>query len=230
MKITSQIMKTKFSKMLALTVLAFVVIFISSSRKVKAADKTVVITEFKDVKHINKIVVMGNVEVFITQGTEENLKVYDNYYSKNALVQWEAGELRISSFENKKLSVSITVNNLSSIEASGDAIVRTMDEISAIDLNIQLKDNATAQIEAKAVNISSSLAGGSKLELSGESENQHLALSGGVQYEATRFTAPNRSMVIAEGAVASISQDGQSTSITTSTSVPEKENTLNFEL
>ena len=216
--------------MLALTVLAFVVIIISSSKRVKAADKAAVVTELKDVKHINKIVAIGNVEVFITQGTKESLKVYDKYYSKNALVQWEAGELRIASFEKKKLTIEVTVNNLSSIEASGQAVVRTMNELSAINLDINLKDYATAQLEAKAVSINSALEGGSKLELSGESESQHLALDGAAQYEATRFTSPTRSMLLSEGTAASVSQDMKSTSIKSSAGIVAKGNALVFDL
>ena len=223
-------MKSSISKMLALIVLAFVVIFISSSRKAKAADKNLSVTEFKDVKHINKLVLMGNVDVYLTHGVEENLKVYDNYYTKNALVQWENGELRITSFDKERLTVTITVSNLSAIEASGNVNVRSMNELSTIDLDIRLKNNATAKIDAQAVNISSSLQDQSKLVLSGESENQHLALNGAAEYEATRFTSPNRSLTISEGAVASINQGGQSTSIKTFSSVPKKENTLNFNL
>ena len=223
-------MKSSISKMLALTVLAFVVIFINSSRKAKAADKNLFVTEFKDVKHINKLVLIGNVDVYLTQGTEENLKVYDNYYTKNALVQWENGELRITSFDKTRLAVTITVTNLSAIEANGSVSVRTMNELSTIDLDIHLKNNASAQIEAQAVNISSSLQDQSKLVLSGESENQHLALNGTAEYEATRFTSPNRSMTIADGAVASINQGGQATSIKTYSRVAEKENTLSFDL
>lgn len=222
-------MKSPISKMLALIVLAFVVIFISSSRKATAADKALFVTEFKDVKHINKLVVMGNVDVYLTQGTEENLKVYDNYYSKNALVQWENGELRITSFDKERLTVTITVSNLSAIEASGNVHVRSMNELSTIDLDIRLKNSATARLEAQTVNISSSLQDQARLELSGESENQHLALGGAAAYEATRFTSPNRSMTISEGAVASINQGGYATSIKTYSSVPEKESTLDFD-
>ena len=229
MKTTAFNMKTKIVKMLALTVLAFVVIIISSSKKSKAADKTVVVTELKDVKHIHKIVVVGNVDVYLTQGTEENLKVYDNYYSKNALVQWQDGELRISSFEKEKLAVSITVNNLSAIQASGNVKVRSMNEISTIDLDIQLKDNAQANLEARAVNISSSIADGSVLKLSGESDNQHLNLSGAAQYESSRFTSKSRSMIISDGSVASINQDGQSTSIKTTATLPVKEKAFSLE-
>lgn len=209
--------------------MAFVVIFISSSRKSKAAEKAVIVTELKDVKHIYKISVTGNVEVYLSQGTEENLKVYDDYYSKNALVQWRNGELRISSYEKEKLVVQITVTNLSAIEASGESSVRSMNKISAISLDIQLKDNATAQVEVRAASISSSLADESKLELSGESENQYIVLSGTGHYEASRFVTQNRSMVISDNAVASINQNGQSTTIKTITRIPEKELSLSFD-
>ena len=223
-------MKSSISRMLALIVLAFVVIFISSSKKARAADKNILVTEFKDVKHINKLVLIGNVDVYLTQGNEENLKVYDNYYKKNALVQWENGELRITSFDKERLAVTITVSNLSVIEASGNVNIRSMSELSSVDLDIQLKNNASAQIEAQAVNISSSLQDQSKLVLSGESENQHIALNGTAEYEATRFISPNRSMTIADGAVASINQGGQATSIKTYSRVSEKEDTLFFDL
>lgn len=203
-------MKTKISKTLALTVWAFVVIIISSSNKAKAAERIETLPGSKVIKHISKIVVEGNVNVFITQGVKEDIKVDDN---KHAYVQFKHGVLYISSFEKQRLSVSLTVNNLSAIVAGGEAIVRSMNELSSIDLDIQLNDNAFAQIEAQAVNITSSLAGESKLELAGESDNQHLNLSGDSQFQANRFTTLNRSMTVTDGAAASINQQGQSTSI-----------------
>ena len=218
-------MKTKILKMLALTVWAFVVIIISSSGKAKAAERTETARGNKDTKQISKIVVEGNVNVFLTQGIKEDIKVDDN---KHATVRFKNGVLYISSFEKQKLSVSLTVNNLSAIVAGGDANVRSMNELSTIDLEIQLKDNASAQIEAQAVNITSSLAGESKLELAGESENQHLNLSGESQFQANRFTTQNRSMMVTDGAAASINQQGQSTSIQALTSMPVKESERSF--
>jgi len=63
-------MKTKFSRTLALTVIAFLVIVITSSKKSRAAEPISgsKVTEFSDVKHINKIEVKANVEVFLDQG------------------------------------------------------------------------------------------------------------------------------------------------------------------
>ncbi|NEU07930.1 hypothetical protein GZH53_06360 [Flavihumibacter sp. R14] len=223
-------MKTKILKMMGITVMAFVVIIISSSRRSRAADKKAVVTELKDVRNIHKISVIGNVELVLTQGTEENLKVYDNYYSKNALVQWENGELRISSFEDKKLTVHVTVSNLSSLEASGSSTINTTNELSAVDLDIQLQDNAKATIEAQAINVSSSIADEAKLELTGESVNQHLELSNAAEYHAVRFETQNRSMLITNNALASISQEGPSTRIKTISKVLKTEDSLGLDL
>lgn len=212
--------------MLALTVLAFVVIIISSSNKGKAAEKAAAAIEFKKVKNIYKIVVKGSVDLYITQGAEESLKVYDG---KQADVKLENGTLSISSAQNQRMAVSVTVKNLSAIEAGDNSKVRTMNEISTVNLDLQFNDQADGQIEAKAISISSILSDQAKLELSGESESQHLGLSGAAQYEASRFTAQNRSIVVSQGAVASISQQGQSTTIQTFTNIPLKENSFSVD-
>lgn len=216
-------MKTKFLNLLAVTVIAFTLIIISSSKKVKAADKPVTMTRLAHVKHINKIIVNGNVDVYLNQGSAEDLKVYNDYYSKNALVQWENGTLRISSFEKEKLAVWITVTDLAVIEASGNSSVRSLNSISSIDLSINLAGQATANIEAKVVNLYSSVADAAKLELAGDSENQQMELSGISSYDASRFTAQNRSVLMSDNAVASFTQDGKTTSIKTLSARPKTE-------
>lgn len=220
-------MKTKISRMLALTVWAFVVIIISSSGKSKAAERTETSPDLKNTKRISKIIVAGNVNVFLTQGIKEDIQ-FDN--QKHATLRYKNDVLYISSFGKQRISVSLTVTNLSAIVAGGNVIVRTMNELSSIDLDIQLKDNASAQIEAQAVNITSSLTGASKLELAGESENQHLNLSGESQFQANRFFTQNRSMTVTDGAVATINQQGQSTSVHALTSIPVKETESSFRL
>ena len=222
-------MKTQIIKTAVLTVLTFVVIIISSSKRTKAADKNLVVTELSDVRNIHKVSIMGNVELILSQGLEENLKVYNNYYSKNALVQCNDGELRISSFENEKLTVYLTVANLTAIEASGESTIATTNELSAVDLDIRLKDNAKASIQTEAINVSSTLSDKARLDLTGESINQHIGLSGTAEYQASKFDTQNRSMIFTNNAVASISQQGQATLIRTVTNVPVKEEELIFE-
>ncbi|WP_026899374.1 GIN domain-containing protein [Daejeonella oryzae] len=206
-------MKTTILNRLALIVLAFVVIIISSSRPAKATDANAKVTELASVKNIQKIILNGNVEVFLTQGITENLRIYDDYYSKNALVQWENGELRISSFEDHKLSVWITVKNLSDIEANGNSVIRTTNKLSSVDLNVNLLDGAKAKLDARVYNLNTHVSGSSKLEMRGEAENQQITLSDASVYESVGLNVQNRSISISDRAEASYYQDGKVTSI-----------------
>ena len=134
-------------------------------------------TILNEVKNINKIVVSGNVEVFVVQAPTESVKVYDSYYSKNALVQQKNGVLRISSFEKEPLSVTVYVRNLTAIEAGDNATVKTFGKVSFLTLDVVLKDKATADINAKTVNLYTSVTDNASLKLSGSTE-EHFALMG----------------------------------------------------
>ena len=134
-------------------------------------------TILNEVKNINKIVATGNVEVFVVQAPTESVKVYDSYYSKNALVQQKDGVLRISSFEKEPLSVTVYVRNLTAIEAGNNAVVKTFGKVSFLTLDVVLKDKATADINAKTVNLYTSVTDQASLKLSGSTE-EHFALMG----------------------------------------------------
>ena len=135
------------------------------------------VTILNEVKNINKIVATGNVEVFVVQAPTESVKVYDSYYSKNALVQQKDGVLRISSFEATPLSVTVYVRNISAIEASENATVKTFGKVNFLSLDVLLKDKATADINASTVNLYTSVKDQASLKLSGSTE-EHYALMG----------------------------------------------------
>jgi len=134
-------------------------------------------TILNEVKNINKIVASGNVEVFVVQAPTESVKVYDSYYSKNALVQQKDGVLRISSFEKEPLSVTVYVRNLTAIEAGDNAAVKTFGKVSFLTLDVVLKDKASADINAKTVSLNTSVTDNASLKLSGSTE-EHFALMG----------------------------------------------------
>ncbi|WP_162796089.1 GIN domain-containing protein [Pedobacter nanyangensis] len=134
-------------------------------------------TILNEVKNINKIVASGNVEVFVVQAPAESVKVYDSYYSKNALVQQKDGVLRISSFEKEPLSVTVYVRNLTAIEAGDNATVKTFGKVSFLTLDVVLKDKASADINAKTISLNTSVTDNASLKLSGSTE-EHFALMG----------------------------------------------------
>jgi hypothetical protein len=99
------------------------------------------------VNNISKIEASGNVEVYITNGDKDEVKVYDKYYEQNALVQDKDGVLRISSYAKDKLVVLVTVADLRAITAYDNATIKSYGKLSAIELNVVLNNNASAQLD-----------------------------------------------------------------------------------
>ena len=56
-----------------------------------------------EISKVNKIEVYGNVELYLSNGFTDNVKVYNQYYKESALVQDQNGVLRISSYKAEKL-------------------------------------------------------------------------------------------------------------------------------
>jgi hypothetical protein len=175
--------KNLFASLLTIVVLtssAFASDDVNSNHKV---------TVLSQVKNINKVIVNGNVEVILVQAPTESVKVYDTYYSKNALVQQENGILRISSYQKETLTVAVYVRNLSSIEASGNANVKTFGKINFLSLDVILKDKATAEINAETITLYTSIKDNASLKLSG-STTDHTAILGSLAKMSTdQFTA-----------------------------------------
>jgi len=125
------------------------------------------VTVLTDISTINKIEVHGNVELFISDGSADQVKVYNKYYSESALVQSKSGVLRITSYNAEKLVVWVTANDLRSIAAYDNAEVRSFGDISKIEFNIDLHDNATARLNFNAYSANVTLKDNAKIELSG---------------------------------------------------------------
>jgi len=147
------------------------------------------VTVLTEVKNIDKIVVSGNVEVFVVQAPTESVKVYDSYYSKNALVQQRDGILRISSFEKEPLTVTVYVHNLSAIEANDNSIVKTYGKVNFLSLDVLLTGKATADINANTVNLYSSVKDQASLKLSGITEEHHALLGTSAKMTTGNFIA-----------------------------------------
>lgn len=167
----------------------FVLIVVSGAKKVTAAENLSVMTELKDNTPIDKIAVKGNVEVFITQGEHQSITVYDNYYGKNALTQIEDGTLRISSYEDKKLSVWVTVKDLKSIEAADKANIYGINEFKVLDLNITLENEATANVKLDTYQLHSQISGSSKLILKGNTVHQTVSATDDANIDVSKFVS-----------------------------------------
>jgi hypothetical protein len=152
---------------LTIAILVATVFGISKSTFAKSAAKEEVSTLLTGVTSINKIEVHGNVELYLTSGTTDQVKVYNHYYAENALVQDENGVLRITSYGAQKLVVWVTVNDLCKLEVYDNAEVKSFGKFSAINLNVHLYDKASAKLNLDIYSAEITLSSRAKADLSG---------------------------------------------------------------
>ncbi|BAU52130.1 GIN domain-containing protein [Mucilaginibacter gotjawali] len=144
-------------KTLILTIAIAVSTLFGISQTTYAATGTQQVTQLSGVSNISEIEVHGNVQVYLSEGNTNQVKVYNNYYAENALVQDENGVLRITSYSPEKLVVWVTANQLAKLSAYDNAEVKSFGKFSAIDLDVKLFNNASAKLDMDTFSASISL-------------------------------------------------------------------------
>jgi len=124
-------------------------------------------TVLADITTINKIEVHGNVELFISNGSADQVKVYNQYYNENALVQSKNGVLRITSYRAEKLIVWITAKDLRTISAYDNAEIKSFGSLSNLEFSLDLFNNATAKLKLDAIDARINVNDQASVELSG---------------------------------------------------------------
>lgn len=177
------------------------IILLLNTAALMAAEPVNHITTLRSVKDIRKIVVSGNVNLLLVQDNRESIKVYDKYYSKNALVQQQGGTLRISSFSDRPLSIVVYVKELNAIEANNEAKVRTQGCFRLLNLDVRLKDRASADINAKTVSLFTSVKGTSALKIAGSADQHAIEMGDLGNLTMDQFTASETVIASKPGAV-----------------------------
>lgn len=187
-------MKTKFFSAIAV---AAVVLGISTSTyasvKDSAAKDAEVSTTLTNVSNISKIEVYGNVEIYLSDGNNDQVKVYNRYYAESALVQNNKGVLRISSYSAQKLVVWITANDLRSLSVYDNATVKSFGKLSPIELNVDLHNNASAQLNLDAYSANVNVADHAKADLTGTATEFTLNHDKSTSVNKYNFTAAHYS-------------------------------------
>ncbi len=183
-------MNTSIKNLIAATLT--LVVLTSTTMITKADDNKV--TVLADVKKVNKINVSGNVELILVQSADESVKVYDNYYTNNALVQQKNGELRVSSYNKETLTVVVYVSNLTSITASDNATVKTFGKFSALDLVVNLTDNAKAELNTNTISLNTNVRGNADLTLTGSTLEYNASLNNISKVNMNAFVAESSSI------------------------------------
>ena len=183
-------MKTKLFTIITTLVLVGGIASFTSAKTINNNNAPTVLA---DVSKINKIEIRGNVELYVSAGTADQVKVYNRYYAETALVQNQNGVLRITSYKPEKLVVWVTANDLRAISAYDNAQVKSFGKLSAIELEVNLHNNATAKLNVDAFKANVNVTDRAKIDLAGTTTEYSLnhALSASVNnnnFAAVNFT------------------------------------------
>jgi hypothetical protein len=144
-------------KLRILSVITSIVLVFGITNLTKAATvNSNYVTTLTNISAINKIEVRGNVELYISDATSDQVKVYNKYYSESAVVQTKNGVLNIASYGAEKLVVWVSANDLRSVSAYDNSDIKSFGQFSNIEFNVDLHDNASAKlnIDAFSANVS----------------------------------------------------------------------------
>ncbi|RFZ94982.1 hypothetical protein D0C36_05500 [Mucilaginibacter conchicola] len=148
-------------------------------------------TVLTNISKINKIEIHGNVELYVSDGAADQVKVYNKYYAENALVQSQNGVLRISSYTDQKLVVWVTANDLQAIAAYDNAEVKSFGNLSKVELNVSLYNSATADLKLEAYKANVTVNDAAKVTLAGNVNDYSLAYTKPANVEHDSLVAVN---------------------------------------
>ncbi|HEY9001539.1 MAG TPA: DUF2807 domain-containing protein [Mucilaginibacter sp.] len=182
-------MKTRIFSLVAIAAVVLGVSNITlAATKDSAANNSEVSTVLK-VSKISKIEVRGNVELYVTDGSDDQVKVYNRYYSESALIQNNNGTLRISSFADQKLVVWVKAEQLTSIAAYDNAEVKSFGKISPLEMEVTLHDNAYAKLDVEGYSMNITVNNRAKADLAGNVEQCNLKYDHSAYVNSTNFAA-----------------------------------------
>ncbi|MGZ3766203.1 MAG: GIN domain-containing protein [Mucilaginibacter sp.] len=185
-------MKTKFFSFVTIAAIVLGIgthSFAATKNDSAAKNNNEVSTVLTNVSKISKIEVRGNVELFVTDDTSDQVQVYNRYYAESALVQNQKGVLRISSYSAQKLQVWVKASDLRSITAYDNAEVKSFGKLSPIELDVTLNDNAYAKLDIEGYSANITLNNRAKADLTGNVNECNLKYNRSASVNSTNFVA-----------------------------------------
>ena len=153
-------------------------------------------TTLTNVSKINKIELHGNVELFVSDGSADEVKVYNKYYAESALVQSQNGTLRISSYTDKKLVVWVKAADLQSIVANDNSTVKSFGSLDKLDINVTLNNNSSADLNLDAYKATINVNDRAKANISGTVNDYNLTQDQSATVNHSNLAAVNRSKTV----------------------------------
>jgi hypothetical protein len=142
----------------------------------------------------NRIQITGNVTVIISQGFRERVTADGDYNRPNVSVRKKGYTLIINSTAAEPITINVSVVDLQRIDASNDVVVRTAGKIQVQHLQVLLKDQAVAEVDANTESLYTYIRGNADLKLSGTTQDHIVSKDGMSKLTLQNFVALKSTM------------------------------------
>lgn len=170
-------MKTSAKTLFASVVTA--IVLSTSALSSNAAEMVKNPIAFSSKIDFNKVVVKGNVHVELIQADRQHVMVYEEYNKNATTIEQKGDKLFITSEESQPITIVVYVKDLQRIDVSNTATVITKGKFSAPVLQVFLKDQASADVNAVIGSLYTYTIDKSALKLRGTSTD-HVLVKGKV--------------------------------------------------
>lgn len=193
--------KIKMKKIISLTTLLILSLSICFSQ-----NNTII--EERTVEQFNKISICCGIDVYITQGTSSTIIVETNAEEmlSNIKTDVKNDELIISvdkqqkNYNNLKMKVHVTANNLIAINASSGADVYSVGQLTANNIDLQSTSGADIKLDIKANNLKAEASSGSDIKLKGSAEYANVMAHSGADVKMKEMEVKNVDAKASSGA------------------------------
>jgi len=197
-------MKTSIKTLTKSVLAAIVLTSAIFSTNVMAGEKQPI--KISSPKNTQQVIVSGNVEVTLVQGTKESISYNENNIGKVKVIQ-DGHALKISSADENTAKVTLYVKDIFRVQASENAVVKTAGKLDSKYLQLFLTGDAVAEINSNTAGLYTVIEDRADLKLSGATQEHILVMGSTPKLNLDRFAALKTQMS------SSVSQTTQTASL-----------------
>ena len=172
-------------------------------------------TEERSVAPFTRLNVENGIDVSLTQGPEQRLRIeVDGYDLADIVTEVVGGELRLSNkgrsvwgwsfFEDHDVTVYLDFVELTAIDASSGSDIEGRNAFELDELSVQASGGSDVELDVRAERLEFHLSGGSDLDVRGETQSLTIDASGGSDVLARSLNAAQARVDLSGGSDASI--------------------------
>lgn len=166
--------------------------------------------------NFSEIIVQQGIQVYLTQGNSTSLKIEADENILDILrTEVKNNQLKIyfdkNVYKASSKNVYVTANNITKIETSSGAAVKTENTIDTKSLNLDSSSGSYIKIYVNADNISSSSSSGAGIHIYGKSKQFSASASSGSSIDADKLETINTTAQASSGANINVNVTGKLT-------------------